>query len=107
MSRRYIRLAWKETRHGKNRSQFMGAVIVRGGAVLAKAANINIRHAEERAISRVQGDCKHATLYIMRHNMRVSRPCDDCYKLIQKAGIDKIVYIGWSGEINEEKVPPL
>jgi deoxycytidylate deaminase len=87
-----------------------GAVIVRGGSVLAIGINkwknkpvvlerhqINncSVHAEIDALSRV-GNPKGATIYVARVNRkgfpRLSRPCDECYSKLTKAGIRRIVY---------------
>lgn len=90
-----------------------GAVIVKGGSVLAVGANKwrnktlnpeNIEgynpyltyHAEVDAISRSSSDLTGATIYIARigkdGEQKFSRPCMRCLKAIKTAGIKKIIY---------------
>jgi deoxycytidylate deaminase len=94
----------------------MSAVIVKGGRVLIKRANLSRggrhlynrgHHAEARAINR-KIDCSGATIYIARLNIKdhpatMSRPCPECMEAILKSGIKKIVYINWDGEVVEER----
>ncbi len=83
-----------------------GAVIMRGGAVLAIASNRFIGnptsarwlkktvHAEQRAILRLGKQCAGATLYSARlhgYNHQ-SAPCGMCHFLLVEAGIASIVY---------------
>lgn len=71
----------------------MCAVIVKGGAVLSVGINRNYNHAERRAI-RPHVDYSGSTIYVMRHNGRISRPCVDCQRIILEAGIGRAVFIG-------------
>jgi pyrimidine deaminase RibD-like protein len=88
-----------------------GAVIVRGGSVISTGINRfknhpmtvspeHIKkwcsvHAEMDAIRKLK-DAKGATIYVARigkmGNQALSRPCNNCYHAIKKAGITKIVY---------------
>jgi len=88
-----------------------GAVIVRGGSVLATGMNkdrnhptivssehIKIHcsvHAEIDALKKVD-DPRGATIYVARVNRRGqernSRPCPSCYSAIKNSGIKKIIY---------------
>lgn len=90
-----------------------GAVVVRGGSVLAVGVNkwknfyppvsvINSEynpnisiHAEVDALSRCS-DARGATIYIARVNKkgdeRMSRPCIDCEKTLIEAGVKKVIY---------------
>ena len=87
-----------------------GAVIVRGGRVLAvgtsKWRNRNVPpiigynphvtvHAEIDALSRLV-DAKGATIYIARVNnqgdTRMSRPCETCERALNDAGVKRVVY---------------
>lgn len=53
-------------------------------------------HAEAAAIRRCKGDLTNAILYVCRVNNKgeekMSKPCDNCQRLIEAAGIRKIVY---------------
>lgn len=99
-----------------------GAIVVRGGSVLAigvnkwrnditmagilhdqgRSADISI-HAEIDALSRVSNP-RGATIYIARVNRRgkarLSKPCDNCAKALKDAGISKIVYTLTGDEIS-------
>lgn len=110
----YINLAMKiaaasthEMRHG--------AVIVKAGSVISVGINKqknhpdtlgdsgedvirrNITtHAEIDALSRIKGNTKGAIIYVARVNKKnqamFSRPCDNCYKSLKRAGFKKIVF---------------
>lgn len=91
-----------------------GAIVVRGGSVLAigvnkwrnditmagllhdqgRSTDISI-HAEIDALSRVSNP-RGATIYVARVNRtgkaRLSKPCINCAKALKKAGVSKIVY---------------
>lgn len=91
-----------------------GAVVVRGGSVLAigvnkwrnditlandmfdegRSADVSV-HAEIDALSRVSNPAG-ATIYIARVNKagepKLSKPCNMCAKALDDAGITKIVY---------------
>lgn len=91
-----------------------GAIVVRGGSVLAigvnkwrnditmagllhdqgRSTDISI-HAEIDALSRVSNP-RGATIYVARVNRtgkaRLSKPCVNCAKALKKAGVSKIVY---------------
>ena len=111
--RSYLHLAMKvaessvyEMRHG--------AVVVRGGSVLAvgynkqkndpiifgdagseEAQRNSTVHAEMDALSRVTS-AKGAVVYVARINRRgepvLSRPCDNCYESLRDAGVKKIIF---------------
>jgi tRNA(Arg) A34 adenosine deaminase TadA len=92
-----------------------GAVVVRGGRVIGFAPNKfrnspfvdpeNVTDHAEAAIIREllknYSDLRNSTIYIARisnnDEIRMSRPCPDCMKLIVEAGIKEIVY---TNEIN-------
>jgi len=84
-----------------------GCVIVKGGSVLALAANRDVEshpvsaqylkraiHAEQRAISKVYHKVlEGATLYSARaHYNYKSSPCEMCSNLINESGISKVVF---------------
>lgn len=99
-----------------------GAIVVRGGSVLAigvnkwrndvtmagilhdegRSSDVSI-HAEIDALSRVSNP-RGATIYIARVNRRgkarLSKPCDNCAKALKNAGISKIVYTLTGDEIS-------
>jgi len=88
-----------------------GAIIVKGGRVLATGINKERNHpmivssehikthcsvhAEVDALKKA-GDVRGATIYVARVNRigleRNSRPCKYCYENIKSSGIKKIIY---------------
>lgn len=100
-----IRLATKIAERSDHPIHKVGAVIVKGGAIIACAHNIHIwrRHAEIRALKRL--DVRGATIYISRNGGNLmSKPCDMCREALIKAGIARIVYFDWSGKITKERL---
>lgn len=109
---RWVKLALKLTQYSKRHQHKMAAVIVRGGSVISSATNSHAiehgtwsysKHAEARAIHPHQ-DMSGGTIVIAREGNRMSKPCPKCMELIRKAGISKIVYSNWDGEIVSERV---
>jgi deoxycytidylate deaminase len=110
--------AFKEATKSECRCKH-GAIIVRGGSILAKGYNkyrthptwgtgpLLTVHAEAAAIRSAerQGISIHgAIMYIARNNMysQMSRPCAGCEARIRKAGIRKIIYTDKEGYIHIE-----
>jgi len=108
----WYNLAYKTALKSNHEKHRMGAVIVQGGRVISHSPNGHSRrwglekfsrHAEARALSRLE--ClEGATIIVARVNGLMSRPCPACLKLIKKAGISKIVFADWNGDICCEKV---
>ena len=116
--KRLIRLAYKEALKGRHPSQKVGAVLYKGGCILARASNMSRPygldnrgfHAEERLLNKypkekVQG----ATVVVVRTNLKgcmssMSRPCSTCYNLLVESGVKKIVYMNWHNDISVERV---
>jgi tRNA(Arg) A34 adenosine deaminase TadA len=84
-----------------------GSVIAKGGRILGKGVNQNIRkktknndswsiHAEESAIRNAGKDhCKGATIYVARQafdGLRNSKPCNACAILIKQARIKQVIF---------------
>lgn len=101
---RWLDLAHKLSFDSCHNRQKMGAVIVRGGAVLSLAANHRRwgGHAEVRSLA-AAGDVAGATCYVMRYNRRISKPCPNCRELLILRGVKKAVYINHLGEVEEER----
>ena len=100
-----LRLAEIESKKS-NQKYKLGAVIGKGRRVLASAFNdtktdpnfgsgkYNTLHAEGRVIKkaiRSGHDIRGATIYIYRKNGLLAWPCPDCLKMINNAGISRIV----------------
>ena len=99
---RWLDLAWKLTSQSQAKQQRMAAIVVRGGAVLSVGINHRFNHCERRAL-RPHHDYSGATIYIARHNKLLSRPCDDCQKLLIYAGIRQAVYNSSCGNVVTER----
>jgi pyrimidine deaminase RibD-like protein len=81
----------------------MAAVVARGGKVISCKTNLLGKHAEVRAL-RPHLDCTNSTVYVMRSNGRVSKPCPKCMKILKKSGVKKAVYINLKGDIEEMSI---
>lgn len=108
--------------------QRLGAVIVKGGAIISTGYN-SIRyssrhkklvrlpkysdsmHAERNAILKAlnQGSLDKlvgSTIYVTRVNnrghARLAKPCKECMELIQAVGIKKVIYTDNEGTLKEE-----
>lgn len=121
-----MRLAMKEAEKSTFR-QRLGAVIMKGGAIIACGHN-SIRystkhhkiikrptycdsmHAERAAILKALnqgslGKLAGSTLYVTRVNnkgqARLAKPCKECMELIVAVGIKKVIYTDNEGLLNE------
>jgi len=116
--KRLIKAAYKEALKGRHPSQKVGAVLYRGGCILARASNMSRPygldnrgfHAEERLLNKYPKEkIPGATVVVVRTNLKgcmssMSRPCTVCYNLLVENGIRKIVYVDWKNEISIEKM---
>lgn len=103
---RWFTLALKIAEESNHPVHKVGAVLIRGGSVLATEANQHAwgRHAEMRCL-RPHMDAKGTTLFIARRGTRMSRPCERfCMPAIKRAGVSKIVYAGWDNKIVIEEL---
>jgi len=101
----YIELAYKISSRSKHKQHHLACVIIRGGSVLSMAANLNEwnKCSERRALKKHM-DFNGASLIVVRSNKKMSKPCIKCQKAIKRAGIKKVIYIDWDGNIKVEKV---
>lgn len=104
----YIELAYKISSRSTHLQHRMAAVVYRGGSVLSTAHNLGKWHAccERRAL-RPHQDMRGATIIVVRSNGGMSKPCKFCQRAIEAAGIKKIVYFNYNGEIVIERVATL
>jgi len=113
---RWVRIAFKVAKKGRHKVHHVGAVVIKGGRVVSKAANMSRPyqkincgfHAEERAL-RGNKDFRGAVIIVVRSNVKsnisgLSRPCDKCMKVIRAKGIKKIGYINQDKEFVLERV---
>ena len=107
---KFYRIALKFSAKSNHSKHKMAAVLVKGGAILAKATNKNLwgAHAEKRALHKAKfclgTEFEGAALYIARESGRISKPCVCCLALIKQLGIKKIIYAAGAGEVVTEKI---
>jgi tRNA(Arg) A34 adenosine deaminase TadA len=109
---RYLSRAHQEASASEHPRWYLGAVLVRGGSIVAMAHNVRRNspyvtqgapgtslHAEQAVIRKVfyQADrAEGTTLYVVRVNnlgqRRLARPCHRCYKAIVASDIKTVVY---------------
>lgn len=86
----------------------LGAVIIKRGKLLGfgynsskthpifgSKDNYKTLHAEGAALycaKKLGNDVKGATMIVYRKGGRMSKPCDHCQSIIEKAGIAKVIY---------------
>lgn len=100
---RFVDLAVEVSEESDHKHFQMSAVVVKGGRVLSKAANKGWNHAESRALL-PHADFSGATIFVMRRNRKMSKPCSNCMEKIFKARIANIVYANRDGEIIKQRV---
>lgn len=106
--------AARDIRHRSNCSTKVGAVLERGGRILAVAYNsmgsrklgnyIYSRHAESNLLNNI--DASGSTVYVYREHAQtkqplLARPCSKCYTRLVEAGVRTIFYTtstGWEKE---------
>lgn len=105
MFNRWLVLAMKIARKSTHPHHHLGCIIVKGGSVIARAANLGRqgRCAERRAL-RPHQDLKDAVAYVVRTNGGTSRPCCFCRAALQTAGISHVVFIDEHRRIVKEAV---
>jgi deoxycytidylate deaminase len=99
----YFSIALRLTSKSKHPKHRMAAVLIRGGAVVSVAVNLHAwgRHAELRCL---RGKAKGDLLVVARSGGRCSKPCKTCEKAIRKAGVTKVVYTNWDGDLVEVRL---
>lgn len=120
--RRWMSLAKKKMANSKHSYYRFAAVICKGGRLIKIGFNTHGRapefarfpidrslHAEVAAILMLsKKETKNSTIYVAAvsaaNNTVLTRPCNDCYRILCKAGIRKIIYHDKSGTLYEEKI---
>lgn len=96
----------------------MVAFIVSGGKIISvgnnkKGYRASSIHAEQDALKKIvrqKSDASGADMYIFRFGgktgdePRMSKPCSECMRKIYDAGIRRVFYYGWEGNLHELKV---
>lgn len=103
--KRFLAMALKVSAKSTHPQHRMGAVVIKGGAVINTACNLASweSHAERRAV-RPHMDMEGCTLYIVRKNLRCSAPCSACREALIEAGIKCIIYYNSNNEIQRENL---
>lgn len=95
----WVNLAHKISLRSTHPQHRLGAVIIRGGSVLATAANTERwhHHAERRALNAC-ADPSGATLVVARSTGgRLAKPCPACEIALRAAGIARVIYTTEAG----------
>lgn len=111
----YLRTAFKVALEGRHQHSKVGALLLKGGQIIAKAANMSRPygcmnrgyHAEERILKNI--DATGCVLVVVRLNKNdkkatMSRPCSRCWPLVKSSNVKKVVFINWDGKIEVENV---
>lgn len=100
------------------RRALVGAVITKGGRVLAASANRRrnmsgttrregLSYCAEQSAIRSCGNPEGATIYVVRttkkRRLLMAQPCKRCRRAIVKAGIRKVIYTDWDGTVRAIK----
>jgi len=108
---KFMMLAKQESLKSTYKKAQIGAVIVKGGSVLAKSYNEirhckigkrfstwdNSVHAERNACRKVNKEkLKGATIFVYRETKdgkpTLALPCEDCYRMIESLGIKRVYF---------------
>lgn len=105
----HVRLAVKEAAKARHRHR-LGAVLLKGGKPIAVAHNFSYIHAEHAAIGRAwRNSIEGCTIVVVRvrrnGKLGMARPCPNCMERLIDAGIRKIIYSDFDGNMREEKLP--
>jgi deoxycytidylate deaminase len=108
----HLRLALREASKARHPQHRHGALLLRGGNVIARAHNFSHLHAEEAVIGRAwRSKIKGTTLVVIRvtrgGQLSMSKPCERCLSLIAAAGVRKVIYTNNVGELEESLVDQL
>lgn len=101
---RWLTKALRAAEKSDHRQSRHGAVVASRSACFAVSYNKRWEHAEARALK--NKSFPGAVLFSARAGRRMSRPCPACWRAMQRAGIARVVYYDWNGNIVEEKVVP-
>lgn len=101
------RLAIKAAKRAPKNMQFRhGAVVTKGGAVLATASNHDGIHAEVAALKKVSPDRrKGCTVWSFRISgvknniVANARPCPECLQYMYEQGVKKVYYSAPDGSV--------
>ena len=112
-----IRTAYKEVKNSRCNRYKHAAVIYKKKQIIASAFNVQRKshpngsgpymtlHAEVRALNHALSKCddlENARMFVLRTNnqqvIKTSKPCKDCWKYIQRIGVQ----VCWTDGINEE-----
>lgn len=103
---RFLALAYCESAKVLEGQHRLGAVLIKGGRVIAKGYNsyVNCRHAEIACLSKTwKSERDGAVLYVVRRRrdqkFGMSKPCPNCEAFIRDSGIKKVFYTTNEGTV--------
>ena len=104
---RFLKIAFKMAQASDGNHK-LAAIAVRGGSIISSSVNLGRygRCAERRAL-RPHLDLEGCTLYVVRANGYISKPCGKCIRAIAEAGIKWVVFINEDRKVEMIKVSDL
>ncbi len=93
----WLKLARKVSAKSDHKHSFHAALVFKGGALKSFATNRGYRHAEVAALNKLwPSERKGCTLLSVRFTktglIANAKPCDECQKAIDEAGIGSVWY---------------
>lgn len=99
----------------------LGSVLIFGGAVMAISPNkvrhhprwmqVYTTHAEHAVVSLARDKAKGATVYVVRvgakGDLRNSKPCEECLKMLYNSGVNRVVWSNTGGEFESARLRTL
>lgn len=98
------RLALKAARRSDHKAFFVGAIALRGGAIVGVGYNHGTKHAEVKCLQAIwPSKRKGLTVWCIRLTrsglLRMSKPCPECREYLRKNGVKTVYYSDEVGSI--------
>lgn len=105
-----LRLGIKASRNSTSTRFLHGSIVLKGGAIISRASNRGLKHAEVNAINRIHPDKRHGlTVWSIRTSkagtkVADAKPCEDCAAYMKENGVRKVYYSTTEGSIKIMKL---
>ena len=105
-----LRLGIKSSRNSSSATFLHGSIVLKGGAIISRASNRGLKHAEVNAISKIHPDKRNGlTVWSIRTSragtkVAEAKPCADCHDFMKANGVKKVYYSTTAGEIEVMKL---
>jgi tRNA(Arg) A34 adenosine deaminase TadA len=106
---KFIKLAIREARKARHKQHKFGAVLIRGGKIIASSHNHSSIHCEHSVLDRAwKSGTENSVLLIVRvrkdGSFGLAWPCDVCLSRMAENGVKKVIYSTNSGMLAELKI---